>query len=182
MLVKSVSNDYIEKLEFLPDEIELTITQSWCYSVIATMERMESYEELIYLINACIYNSGYAHDFTREPPKYVKMRVGDIKKIINICGMETLCYILPYNYHQISNDFLYDKLGDLKDKIEVFVSLEQYDEALYLINNLNDIYLKRLALKYVKYIYAIQTENKINFLKKSRKFFINKINSIIESA
>lgn len=179
--MRSVGNDYIEKLEFLPDEIELTITQSWCYSVISTMEKMESYEELIYMINACICNSDYTRDSTRNVPKYVKMRVGDIKKIINICGMETLCYVLPYNYLQLSSDFLYDKLGDLKDKIEVLVGLGQYDEALDLINNLNDIDLKILALKYVKYIYAIHTENKINLLKRARKSFINKINSIIET-
>ena len=126
--MKCVDNTYLDKLEFLPDEVELAVPKSWCYSAISIMERMELCEELIYMINSCIYSGEHKHDSPGNVSKYVKMSVGNVKKIIRICGKETLCYILPYNYEKLSIDFLCNTLGELKNQIENFVDLEKYDD------------------------------------------------------
>ena len=174
-------NSYVEKLELLPDHIELLVNKSWCYSVISIMERVELCEDLICIVNTCIYNGEYGNDSYRNiDNKYVKISVGIIKRIINICGKETLYYILPDNYERLSNDFLCSELGDLKPQIDNLIDLEKYDQAFDLISNMGNIFLKRLALIYMKYIYTNQTEKKITFFKKSRKPFINKIDSIIK--
>ena len=174
-------NCCVEKLYFLPNDVELMVTKSWCYSVISSLEKIELCEDLICLINTRIYDSECDDNLYSEiGNNYVKMSVGNIKKIIDICGKETLCYILPYNYEKLSFDFLCNTLGELKNQIENFVDLEKYDDALCLINNVNNIYLKRIALIYMKYIYMIQTEKKITFFKRTRKLFVNKIDSIIK--
>ena len=180
--MKCVDNTYLDKLEFLPDEVELAVPKSWCYSAISIMERMELCEELIYMINSCIYSGEHKHDSPGNVSKYVKMSVGNVKKIIRICGKETLCYILPYNYGLISNDFLCNKLGNLKFQIDALVNSEDYDTALNLIMDIKDISKKHLALVYMKSIYIIQTENKIVFFKNSRRALVHKINSIIKES
>ena len=180
--MKSVGNCYVEKIEFLPDEIELAVTKTWCCSVISTLERMDLGEDLIYIINACIYSDKHKHDSPGHISRYVIMPVKDIKRIINICGEDTLCYILPYNYEQVANDFLCSKLGDTKIKIEAFMDLEDYDAAFNLINNISDEYLKRLSLIYMKSIYRIQTEDKITTFRNSRRILVNKIDSSIKES
>lgn len=177
-----IGNCHLEKLEFLPDEIELAVTKSWCYSVISIMERMDLCEDLIYVVNNCIYSSEFKHDSSGYYSKYVTMSVSNIKKIISVCGGETLVYVLPYNYDQISNNFLCSKLGDLKFKIDTLMNLDDYEAVMNLIMSINDTYLKRLALVYMKYLYMIQTEKKIISFKNSRKKIINKINSILKES
>jgi len=179
MFERNICNQHVEKIEFLPDEYEIDVTRIWCQSMIAILERKEDYWELLNIINCYVHNAYEKNKLSGLPTNYVTIPVGKIKRIIEVCGEGCFCCVFPYDYDKIADDFLNNKLGNIKNRIDLLLLDDNLDEAIKIALSLADIYLKRLSLLYIKSIYNMHTKKMIEEFTNARRKSIHKINSIL---
>ena len=176
MLRSIVSNHNIEKVELLPDDIMLYVSRDWCNSTLTRLRKYEYYGELMdkldYLLS--LKNTGARENHPN--PRYILLSVGDIKKLISLCGGETFCCNFPYNYDDISLHFLEDTLGSFKLEIEILMNKNNIDDILMMIDNLEDEYLMKLSLIYAKYLYNKKMDAMIEEINVSKRRVLGIIN------
>lgn len=177
-----VNNNYVDKIIFLPDDIFVVVNTSWCTSCMHFLENSGLYDELIKSISDSTQHSTCMHDSPSFVSKHVKIKVGILKQILDVCGNDTFTFIAPHNYNQVSSDFLFAMLGDKKTQIETFMALQDYDGALSLIDGFNDGNLKHMALVYLKTIYEKQFEEEISKCYARRRTYLNKVNEKIKGS
>lgn len=179
MFKNNIRNQHAEKIEFLPDEYSIEVTRIWCQSMITILQYNEDYLELLNMMNFYVYNAYQKNESYGLPTNYISMSVGDIKKIMDVCGDGSFCCIFPYDYEKVSNEYLEDKLGILKGQIDLLMTDDNIDDAINIILTIDDINLKRLSLIYIKYLYNLNTQKKVEELTNVRRKSIYKINSIL---
>jgi len=176
MLRSIVSNHNIEKIELLPDDIMLYVNRNWCNSSLARLREYEYYGELIdrldYLLS--LRNNDTRGNYPN--PRYILLSAGDIKKLVSLCGGETLCCNFPYNYDEIAMHFLDDTLGVFKLEIEIMMDKNMIGDILMMIDNLEDEYLMMLSLIYVKYLYNKKMDAMIEEINVSKRKVLGLIN------
>lgn len=175
-----VDNNYMYKINFLPDEIDVVVTKQWCSSVISILSSFGIYSELIDTISGCVEDAEHRHDSPSFVNRNAIMSVRLVKQILEICGEDTFTFIPSLNYKLLSEQFLSIKLGDIKGKIEDYVNKEDYDMALALIDTIDDNDLKCLALMYIKTLYEVQTEEQVKNLCIRRRISLDKITSYMK--
>lgn len=176
MLRSSISNHNIEKVEFLPDEIMIYVSRDWCNTALRYLRKYEYYGDLLDRLDYSLSIRNVDGRENYPVHRYILMAAGDIKKLVSICGGETLCCNFPYNYEDIANTFLEDKLGTLKSNIEILMDEDMVDDVFKIIDDLDDEYLIKLALIYVKYLYNKKMEAIIDEINVSRKRVLGIIN------
>jgi len=176
MFRSKVSNNFVEKIIFLPDEITIDVAKSWCNNAISDLRASEQYGELLDKVTYLMSLQDYQTVQSLYPSRFITMSVGDIKELINVCEIETFCCTLPYNYDALANKFLEDKLGVIKIQIELLMAENKIDETFELINSSEGEYLRKLSLLYMKFIYSNQINRIIEDIKVSRRKTINLIN------
>lgn len=174
------NNHHVEKIQFLPDDFLLDVTMSWCTSVISILRyKEEDHGDLLYMMIMHVEATRQRYTGNSYHTEYVTMSVGNIMKIISVCGDCAFCCIFPYDYDKVAQQFVTDYLGVTKIQIDLLFSENKMNEIFELINMIEDNNVKRLALLYIKSIYSIQTEEMITKLKNSRTKVISEINSIL---
>lgn len=176
MLGSIVSNHYVERIELLPDDIEIYVNRTWCSYVVTYLQIMEYSGDLLNMVSSLLVPRNIDGRPNISIPRFILMPVGDIKKLISICGCETLCCNFPYNYDEIASKFLEDKLGIIKTKIELLMEEDKIEDTFKIIDEIEDEYLKKLSLIYMKSIHGKKTEEIIEDVKNSRRKTINIIN------
>lgn len=176
MLSSVVNNHYVEKIELLPDDIEIYVNRTWCSYVVANLQLMEYSGDLLNIVSSLLVPRNIDERTSLSVPRFILMSVRDIKQILSICGAETLCCNFPYNYDEISNKFLEEKLGYIKWKIDLLVEEDKIDDVLMLIDEIDDYYVRKLSLIYMKFLYNKKTEKIIESVRISRKRTIGVIN------
>ena len=174
-MVKNItdSNNF-EKILLLPDECEIAVTRSWCFSVIKELSIRKGYAHLLRFVRE---SADISCEKTVYVPNYVTMTVGDVKKLVDVCGWDSLCCIFPHNYDDIVDSFLYTRLDKFKNVIEVLMESDKIDVVLELIDYIEDEHAKKMALIYMKMLYNARGERTVISIKNSRKKTINNINN-----
>lgn len=171
-----IGNHYVEKIEFLPDEIELDVSKVWCGYVITYLITMEMHGELLNMVKSLVApQMHYEETSIINVPRFVKMSVGNIKKLVDICGDNNLCCSFPYNYDELADKFVEDKLGAIKIKIELLMADDKVDETFQFIDGIQDEYQKKLSLLYMKCIHDRKTQTIVEDIKNARKRTVNEI-------
>jgi len=176
MLGNKVINFHTEKIELLPDDIEILVSRQWCNYVITYLTINQEHWDLVHMISHLVEPKTRPGSDITYTPRFVPMTVGTIKKLISMCGDGTLCCSFPYNYDEIANKFLENKLGGIKIKIELLMADDKVYDVFELITTMEDEYLKRLALLYMKTIHNKKTEEIIENVQNSRRRTVNQIN------
>lgn len=179
MLDNKVKNEYIEKMELLPDEMSILVGKSWCFYILSQLTIRGDRADLLDMVNDYISTIRRNNRPLAYVPRYVTMSVGDVKKLSFVCDVANFNFVLPQNYDEAVNYFVSEKLGVLKNKLELLIIDNKINEAFKLIDNIEDIYLKKLSLIYVKYIHNMETERKIMNINISRKKIISQIDAIL---
>lgn len=172
---RTLDNHYVEKIQFLPDEIELYVSRVWCCHVVTCLNIMEMHRELLNMVSELVSPQSQYKTSVLGVPRFVKMSVGNIKKLVNICGDNNLCCCFPCNYDELANKFIEDKLGATKIEIELLMADDKIDETFQFIDSIKDEYQRKLSLLYMKFIHDSKTQNIIEDIKKARKKTVNKI-------
>lgn len=170
-------NNSIDKIMFLPDDIEIDVSKLWCQKAISYLIEKEMYDEQLDNIVNYLSLCDKKNQEMLFPSRFVRITVGDVKKLINIDNVYTFCCIFPYNYDELANKYLEGILGGIKIQIELLSVDNRIEDCLQLIDNINDGYLKKLSLCYMKYIYNVQTKKIIEDITISRKKAITLINN-----
>lgn len=170
-----INNSQIEMIELLPDDVVIDVSKVWCSHIISFLRNSEYDDNLLNMLNFIISNQSQNDFFPNY--RFIKMYVGDIKKIINLCDNGVFCCILPYNYSELSNKFLEDNLGALKIKIDLFIANNKINELFALIEQLDNDYIKRLSFLYAKFIYNNETSRIVEEIRDSRKRTISEFNN-----
>ena len=176
MLRSIISNHNVEKIELLPDDIMLYVSRDWCNYTLVRLKEYECYGELMDRLNYFLSLKIFASRENYPEPRYILLSAGDIKKLVSLCGGETLCCHFPYNYDDIAMNFLNDKLGAFKNQIESLMDRNMLEDILIMIDGLSDEYLMKLSLIYVKYLYNKKINAMIEEINVSKRKILGIIN------
>lgn len=176
MLRSIVSNHNIEKVELLPDDIMIYVNRDWCNCTLMRLKEYEYYGYLIDKLNYLLSIENVGISDNHRNPRYILLSVGDVKKLVSLCGGETLCCIFPYNFDDIAMSFLDNILDTFKLEIETLVDKNMFDKILMMIDNLDDEYLRKLSLIYVKYLYNKKMDAMIEEINVSKRKILSVIN------
>ena len=177
MLRSVVSNHNIEKVELLPDDIMLYVNRDWCNCALTRLKEYEYYGDLMDRLNylLSLRNTGTRENYPNT--RYILLSAGDIKRLISLCGGETFCCNFPYNYDTIAMNFLEDKLGSFKLELEVLMDRNMVEDILMMIDALDDKYLMKLSLIYVKYLYNKKMDAMIEQINVNKRKVLGLVNS-----
>ena len=174
---KTQGNYYVEKMEFLPDDVNIAVARNWCFYVATFLNSTGNHENLYNLINKYISTFKKIQKGSIYVPGYITMSVGDARKLVDVCGTTNFCCAFPCDYDDIANEFLTTKLGVTKDLILSLISDNKVEAAFDLIDTIEDDYLRKLSLLYMREIYNTKEQTVIETFKNTRRRTINNINS-----
>lgn len=174
-MVKQIVNGYVEKIQYLPNDFEISVSKSWCSYVIGRLRFLEYFELSDYLDSLIDKNIDIYND-----PRYIKMSIYLIKEILSICGDLNFECVIPYNYDNIIDTMLCDQLSEIKSTIEFLIEKNKIDDVLLVINNIDNKETKRLALLCAKIYYNKCTEQILDEIKNSKKRTLKKIENNFE--
>lgn len=175
----NVINSYLEKIELLPDDCEIAVSRVWCSYAAIEITKTSKNDELVKMINSITKMPYQKSRPLAYVPRYVTLVVRDIKIITSLCDVSNFNCCFPENYDKIMTVYLSSILGDIKDKIEYLMKEDCVDNVLNLIETVEDVKLKRIALLYTKYVHNLEYERKIMDFNITRIKTIKKIDSKI---
>lgn len=179
MLENRINIFDVEKIELLPDEMDIFVSRAWCFYVSSQLTIAKVNNDLLDIINSYIYANIRNTRPLTYVSKYVKMQVYHLKKLIGVCNNENFSCCLPLNYDDIINEFVYTKLGNNKHLIDSLIIDNNVDEVFSFVENIEDKSIKRIALIYAKHVHSLETDRKIMDLNIARKRIFGKINSML---
>ena len=174
-MVKQTVNGYVEKIQYLPDNFEISVSKSWCSYAMVRLQFLE-YFELLDSLDLLLNTNNDMDNNSR----YINMSIYIIKKILSICGDLNFECIIPYNYDDIIEAMLCDQLGEIKSKIEFLIQNDKIDDVLVMIYNFDNVKIKHFASLCAKIYYNKCTEQILEEIRSSRKRTLRKFENVFE--